>query len=162
NPNSLSPAFNLDQYLNTSSQARKSPTGQPYLKGFIPIAVGDATIFGVPVFPEDRPHLVTNSEFEQSRKLPLVTAAQQDAIPPNSFKGRGEARAASAQQFVNAVACAVVGCLDRQYEGRFPLGYVRIHNTDGASVGSGAAPAASDGSNDLFNKELFSPSKLVF
>lgn len=160
NPQSIAPAVDMTPYFNTDAQAMKAPGGQPYLRGYIPISMGGATVFGVPVFPTTHAHLVTQTEFNNQRTIQGASQAQQDTIPPNTFRGKGQARAERANSMVGAVASAVVGCLDRQFEARFPLGYIRFFNREGMDVGT--ITCASDGSNDLFNKELFAPSQILF
>lgn len=160
NPASLSPTVSLSAFLNTDPSAKKSTTGQPFLRGYVPVALANASIFGVPVFPGDRPHLVATRDFNNSGTLPAA-GNNSNAIPPNTYRGRGQARRQQSPDFVGSVACAIVGCLDRQYDAKLPLGYVRIFNREGVDPNPGWGVCTTDGDNDLFNKELFAPSHIM-
>lgn len=159
NPASISPALDLTKYLNTQSIV-KSSTGQFYISGYRPLSVAGLTLFGVPVFPQSSPHLIRTGDFLDAKSLPGAGAAL-PSIPPNSFMAASQAKEQLSGSMAGAVACAIVGCLDRQYDARIPYGHIRLVNGPGHKITEGFGPITSDGSNDLFNKELFSPSKVT-
>lgn len=160
NPASIVGVPNMTNYLNVQEGARKSRSGQFYMKGYVPLAAGQASIFGVPVFPGLPPHLVTATDFQNAKILPAAEG-KIETIPPNAFQGKGQTLAQKAGQNISATASALVGCLEREYEASIPMGYVKIRNAPSATLPESWTSCSSDGSNDLFNKELFAPSKIL-
>lgn len=159
-PESL-PDVDINKYLNTAADAQKSASGQPYLRGYMPLKFRDVTIVGTPVFPATLPHLVSTAEFQSSQVLPDL-GVPKTSIPANSFTGGANSEQVSTKNFVGSVACAIVGCARRDFVARIPMGYLKIVNKPGiggAEVEYGAI--ITDGDNDLFNKELFAPSSIT-
>lgn len=158
-PESL-PNVDINKYLNTTPGAQKSATGQPYLKGYSALKFKDVTLVGTPVFPATLPHLVSTAEFQSSLNLPEL-GVPKESIPANSFNGGASSEHISTKNFVGSVACAIVGCAKKDFVARIPMGYIKIVNKPGiggSNVEYGAI--VTDGDNDLFNKELFSPSSI--
>lgn len=158
-PESL-PNVDISKYLNNAPGAKKSASGQPYLKGYTPLTFGDVTLVGTPVFPASAPHLVSTAEFDSSLTLPDV-GIPLSSIPANSFKGGANSEHVSTKNFVGSVACAIVGCAKNDFVARIPKGYIRIVNKPGiGGTNVDYGMIISDGDNDLFNKELFAPSSI--
>lgn len=151
--------FNTPPALPTNSTGRSSSGGFPFLTGYQPISLnvqGENLVFcGVPVMPFQPPHLISISEFEKDIGDDFATAQGQPAgaLPPNSFKAGGKTQEENRNLFISAVACSVVGCLDRQYLGAVPYGYIEINNHP--SVPEPKTPFASDATRkDIFAHEL--------
>ncbi|HEY9784764.1 MAG TPA: hypothetical protein V6D17_05115, partial [Candidatus Obscuribacterales bacterium] len=97
-PKEIPPSVNLSPYLNTDKDAARSETGQPYVRGYVPLSVGGITCWGVPVFPCDRPHQISLTDFDAAREFP--NRAVQDAIPPNALKAIAKAQDARTSYFI--------------------------------------------------------------
>lgn len=160
NPASVVGVSGLNSYLNLQAGAKKNANGLAYMKGYAPLTAAGQSIYGVPVFPGQSPHLVSTTDFQNSRTLPGAEA-QIASIPPNAFQGKGQTLVQKANQSISATASAIVGCLSRDFEASIPMGYVKIRNSPSATLPTEWTSCSSDGSNDLFNKELFAPSKIV-
>ncbi len=133
--------------------------GSNYMAGYVNFSVpagGNSTvqIAAVPIFPQTKPHLVDIGEFDRSTTDPVGTY-----LPPNSFKANSRAMEGNAGNLGGAIACAVVGALDRDFPASIPRGYVRFVN--GPDANTNNPPIANpvvDGTNDIFNNELWPPS----
>jgi hypothetical protein len=92
-------------FLPTTTNPTTSTTGQYYLQGYNPISVTangtTLTFYGVPIFPQQKPHLVSLSDFNQSATAPDPNT------PPNAMKVASAAQLNS--NMGGAVACALVG-----------------------------------------------------
>ena len=145
--------------INSFGQA--SPTGNKYLQGYAPLAVslaGGTNLFlsGIPVGPQDRPHLVNLGEFYLNSKDDFIAgkgspAYPGDTLPVNSFKALGANPDATARLMGGATACAIVGSLNKEYEMAMPNGYIQIVN--GPSMNGPAGGLAATG-QDIFSHAL--------
>ncbi len=104
--------------------------GQTYLQGYVtPALPASLKVAGVPVQPEDQPHLVSTSAFDGKRGDPVAGAF----LPPNSFKSAAAANQ-EAGFTAGAVSTAIVGTMKTQgtYKGNFELaakeGYIAVVN----------------------------------
>ncbi len=162
--------------LQTGSSAPKyqSGSGAPgYLPGYtnLPFIPGNAPAL-VPIVPFTPPHLVSKYDFQQQTKSsPVVTSSLTSSIPPNAFQASGQANqnVANMQNLASSMACAVVGCpsanvasgqgtsaiqtMAGQYPMQIPGGFIRLENLPGLNPPGGNM--VTDGSNDIFNNELY-------
>ncbi len=114
----------------------------------------DKAILGAAVGPQDRSHLVHLGQFDNCI-APIGYA------PPNSWKTQSQSQNTNKNQgnFGGAVACAVVGSLNAEYEACIPRGYVRILNYVSAANLPGAVPVSGqdvNGGTSIFNNEFWS------
>lgn len=114
----------------------------------------DKAILGAAVGPQDRAHLVHLGQFDNC-VAPIGYA------PPNSWKTQSQSQNTNKGQgnFGGAVACAVVGSLNAEYEACIPRGYVRILNYVSAANLPGAVPVSGqdvNGGTSIFNNEFWS------
>ncbi|HNB22295.1 MAG TPA: hypothetical protein PKZ32_07755, partial [Candidatus Melainabacteria bacterium] len=114
----------------------------------------DKAILGAAVGPQDRAHLVHLGQFDN-----CATAI--GYAPPNSWKTQSQSQNTNKGQgnFGGAVACAVVGSLNAEYEACIPRGYVRILNYVSAANLPGAVPVSGqdvNGGSSIFNNEFWS------
>lgn len=147
----------LPSMLKNTQSGALTHNGDSYMAGYVnfPIPVGGGTvnIAGVPVFPQQKPHLVDIGEFDPSSAAdPLGT----DYLPPNAFRTNTRTQENNSGNFGGAVACAIVGALDKDYPAQMPRGYVRIINGQPRNAGNVNNPVV-DGTNDVFNNELWPP-----
>lgn len=113
----------------------------------------DKAILGAAVGPQDRSHLVHLGQFDN-----CATAI--GYAPPNSWKTQSQSQNTNKGQgnFGGAVACAVVGSLNAEYEACIPRGYVRILNYVSAANIPGAVPVSGqdvNGGTSIFNNEFW-------
>ncbi|MCC7528002.1 MAG: hypothetical protein IT342_05730 [Candidatus Melainabacteria bacterium] len=113
----------------------------------------DKAILGAAVGPQDRAHLVHLGQFDN-----CATAV--GYAPPNSWKTQSQSQNTNKNQgnFGGAVACAVVGSLNAEYEACIPRGYVRILNYVSAANLPGAVPVSGqdiNGGTSIFNNEFW-------
>ncbi len=113
----------------------------------------DKAILGAAVGPQDRAHLVHLGQFDN-----CATAI--GYAPPNSWKTQSQSQNTNHNQgnFGGAVACAVVGSLNAEYEACIPRGYVRILNYVSAANLPGAVPVSGqdvNGGTSIFNNEFW-------
>ena len=113
----------------------------------------DKAILGAAVGPQDRAHLVHLGQFDN-----CATAI--GYAPPNSWKTQSQSQNTNKNQgsFGGAVACAVVGSLNAEYEACIPRGYVRILNYVSAANIPGAVPVSGqdvNGGTSIFNNEFW-------
>lgn len=140
--------------------ATSSDGNSPYMAGYVnwnvPCGNGQSiSIAGVPIFPKTQPHIVDVGEFDGATTDPIGG----NYLPPNAFKATSQATESSSGTTGGALACAIVGVLDRDFAAAIPRGYVRINNGEDANAQN--APLADpvvDGTNDIFNNELWPPS----
>ncbi len=159
--------------------APQAPSGQPagYLAGYvnIPFLPNNAPAL-VPVMPNLQAHLISKTEFNQALVNPVVNTALNSIIPPNAFEAGGIAnrQVQNVSSLATAIAAATVGCppnalsgtnngqqvLAGQYPLAMPGGYIKIYNYPGAP-NPGLGSFVSDGSNSIFNNELYTPSSIT-
>lgn len=113
----------------------------------------DKAILGAAVGPQDRAHLVHLGQFDNCSNA--IGYA-----PPNSWKTQSQSQNTNKGQgnFGGAVACAVVGSLNAEYEAAIPRGYVRILNYVSAANLPGAVPVSGqdvNGGTSIFNNEFW-------
>ncbi len=145
--------------INGFGQA--SPTGNKYLQGYTPLAVPLAgginlQFSGIPVGPQDRPHLVNLGEFLLNGKDDFIAgkgspAFPGDSLPPNSFKALGANPDTTARLMGGATACAIVGSLSKEFEMNMSNGYIEV--TNGVAVPGNGNNLAATG-NDIFSHSL--------
>jgi hypothetical protein len=148
-PSQLPANANVNALVETNGV--RSDTSQPYIKGYQPFEIGLVSgISGAPVFPRNEPHLVALNEFNYSKAPPMGYE------PPNSFKANAQVQDPTKGTFGGAVATAIVGAWNRDYVACIPRGYIRIHNLDdGRTANNGSVVGNTDGSNCIFNNELY-------
>jgi hypothetical protein len=156
----VSPPSNL---TNQNGGAVTSPTdSSPYMAGYVswsvPVGNGQSiNIAGVPIFPQTQPHLVDQGEFEGALTDPVAGGY----LPPNAFKATSEATEGTSGTLGGSLACAIVGVLDKDFAAAIPRGYVRINNGEDANAQNPPmADPVVDGTNDIFNNELWPPSAI--
>jgi len=147
----------LPSMLKNTQSGTLTHNGDNYMAGYVnfPIPVGGGTvnIAGVPVFPQQKPHLVDIGEFDPTSAAdPLGT----DYLPPNAFRTNSRTQENNSGGFGGSVACAIVGALDKDFPAQMPRGYVRIVNGQPQNSGNVNNPVV-DGTNDVFNNELWPP-----
>ena len=160
-PASLNLPVNLPSNMLNKQTGAVTNNGSNYMAGYtnfsVPAGGGSVVqIAAVPIFPQTKPHLIDIGEFDRSTNDPVGTY-----LPPNSFKANSRAMEGNAGNLGGAIACAIVGALDRDFPASVPRGYVRFVN--GPDANSTNAPVTNpvvDGTNDIFNNELWPPSGL--
>lgn len=143
----------------------KPPTGSyqsSYLAGYEGISVpGVGTIMGVPVFPQQNPHLVAKTEFDQAAAAPTAY------IPPNAFSVASNSTESKSGVVGGAVAAAIVGAVklapsgvaagsvapNYDFPAAIPGGYIEITNPAGSTLPAGYRGL--DQSDNIFNWELY-------
>ncbi len=118
------------------------------------------TFVGVPVFPMQKPHLVSLREFEDANQ---TFVDPNGWAPPNAFKVTTSSQDSKSSTMGGAVACAIVGAVNQfgasgttscDFLADIPYGYLLITNQ--AEYGGGGPPAwnVPDNSGSIFNWEL--------
>lgn len=143
-----------------------------YVKGYSLINIPGITsdshpLMGVPLRPQEKPHLVSNPDFKDNLTSPLPGSNSVNTrVPPNAFHSAGSSAELKTTQRTLARSCAIVGSVDitGEYSASIPCGYIAIANGDGplpsGSVGfTGPASGLSDqafggGPNDIFSDLL--------
>ncbi|HEY9786702.1 MAG TPA: hypothetical protein V6D17_14970 [Candidatus Obscuribacterales bacterium] len=145
------PDPNFLSTLPFSTSPLKGPNGESYLAGYKPLRYGEVTLHAVPVFPQQRPHLINHTDFLAALTPPAPN------VPSNSFKV--EALNATSREALKSMACAVVGTVDSaEQKGSFPAaipgGYIEIANLPGKDI-----PVEWNTSIDaifsIFNREIY-------
>lgn len=146
----------LDRYLKKDGP--RSPHGQYYLKGYEPVSFAGVTVEALPVFPGQQPHLISNADFERGKS--------QQHILPNSLLIKSSTDVQLLQTAAAVIglsgtgqAAGMPGGNTITYPVEAPDAFIRFTNMKSIPVPAGEI--VSDGSNDLFNKELFSPSRVT-
>jgi len=129
-----------------------------YMEGYVSLAVpgitdGGHQIFGVPVFPQQNPHLVAGKDF-------LASPQPAASVPPNSFQVNSSSQDAKSTTFGGAVAAAIVGAVKTgaggqnfQFPAAIPGGYIALTNLPGHTLPAGYR--GFDNSDNIFNNELY-------
>jgi hypothetical protein len=167
-PNPNSPYHNL-QAGNYVTGGNPTPANKYYIQGYQAITVTangyqPLTFYGVPVFPQQKPHLVSVDDFNSSKASPDPNGS----TPPNAFRIDASAQdKATAGNFSGAVACAIVGAVFQNnsntgvvspdFPVNIPTGYIEINNPMGNTNQGGNLNAflPTDASSNIFNNELF-------
>jgi hypothetical protein len=130
-----------------------------YMVGYQSIAVpGVGSVMGVPVFPQQTPHLVRLADFQTAATAPAAT------VPPNAFCVQSQNLDCKSSTTGGAIACAIVGCAYAagvnnpvtspvDFVGCIPGGYILLANRSAAPVPAGWSGPV-DSSNNIFNHEL--------
>lgn len=166
------PAFGIP--LSSDTAYQPLPNGTQYLAGYAPIRLPgfSSAIYGVPVFPQQRPHLVSLGPF-----LGAANPAYGNT-PPNSFRCATNSKDSKTNAFGGAVACAIVGAVGGsiggggiggaggggplgsgfQFFGAIPNGYIEFDNAAANSKPPGYDPA--DYEQNIYNNELSASSTM--
>lgn len=157
------PASPPGNITNQNTGAVTSTTGSsPYMAGYvnwnIPVGNGQSVdIAGIPIFPQTQPHLVDVGEFDGA----LTDPVGGNYLPPNAFKATSQAAESASGGLGGSLACAIVGVLEKDFTASIPRGYVRINNGEDANTQNPPlADPVVDGTNDIFNNELWPPSNI--
>ena len=145
-----------------NSTGHSSASGKKYMAGYVPMSVSlpatadSLTFAGVPVGPGDRPHLVKLGEFQNDAKDDFIVgkgapAYPPDTLPPNSYKASGISMENHSHGMAGAIASAIVGCLNLDFEMQIPYGYIEIIN---GPRSTGSSTAVANFKDDIFNYEL--------
>lgn len=144
--------------LNDRERALRNSATSPYMAGYvnfdIPLAQGRVQIAGIPVFPQQRPHLVDLGEFNAASANDPVNS---DYLPPNAFRANTTTLENNTGGFGAAVACALVGALDQDFQAAIPRGFIAFKNGPEVPQPAINATPVVDGTHDVFNNELWGP-----
>ncbi|MGH9549892.1 MAG: hypothetical protein ACRD3W_10975, partial [Terriglobales bacterium] len=119
-----------------------SDNGVEYLKGYdllnIPTITDGSSypLMGVPLRPNQKPHLVSRGDFDLLKKTPLPGDSAQPAasrVPPNAFKSSGLSAELQSRKGVQTLSCAIVGCVNvlANYPPQIPCGFIVVANGAG-------------------------------
>lgn len=99
-----------------------------YLKGYAGVEYpnGPKMIAGVPMPPNEQPHLVSKDEFESSLKKPAPIVAL--GIPPVGFKSGMIQTDQTSGKDAHVTACSMVACPGLEFKPAIPKGYLEISN----------------------------------
>lgn len=150
--------------------------GSIYVKGYSLINIpgitnsGSHPLMGVPLRPQEKPHLVANPDFKDNMTSPLPGGSQVDTrVPPNAFHSAGSSQELKTTQRTLARSCAIVGSVDikGEFSASIPCGYLVVANgygniPSGPVTFEGPAAGMTDqayggGPNDIFSDLLMSP-----
>jgi hypothetical protein len=142
-----------------------SGKGSGYMAGYAPISVLGKTVYGVPVFPQQNPHLVSTLDFNNAQ-------AKFGAAPPNAVQVGSNTVEQKTGLLTGAVACAIVGATVQgtpgsggnntgqgllgsgfQFASASSFGYIEFGNYPANPKPPGYDP--NDYSANIFNNELF-------
>ncbi len=156
--------------LSTGNITPKNPgnyaaAAQAYMAGYAPIQLLGQTIYGVPVFPQQNPHLVSYLDFSSAKNA-------FGSAPPNSVQLGSNTKEMRTNLMMGALACAIVGATEAGGAGaggstlgtsllgsgfQFPAaasyGYLEFGNYPANAAPPGYEPM--DYSTNIFNNELF-------
>jgi hypothetical protein len=162
-PQTKTPVSPPSTLTNQNGGAATSSTDSaPYMAGYvnwsIPVGNGqNISIAGVPIFPQTQPHLVDKGEFDGHLSDPVAGGY----LPPNAFKATSQAAEGTSGTLGGSLACAIVGVLDKDFAASIPRGYIRIANGEDANAQNPPlGDPVVDGTNDIFNNELWPPSSI--
>jgi hypothetical protein len=139
-----------------------APYMNKYMVGYQAITVPTVglTFYGVPVFPQQTPHLVRLADFNTALAAPTAST------PPNAFSCQSQSKDSKSGSIGGALACAIVGVAYAagvnnpvtspvDFLGCIPGGYIMIKN-EGASTppGGWGASLVYDNTNNIFNYEM--------
>ncbi|HEY9775898.1 MAG TPA: hypothetical protein V6C81_19200 [Planktothrix sp.] len=138
-----------------------------YMAGYQPITVNAVPnvgpFIGVPVFPQQTPHLVRLADFKDTNAADNYVAHSADD-PPNAFSCQSTTQDSKSQTLGGAIAAAIVGCAYTagvndpatspvDFQAAIPGGYILITNAAAGNYPSGWT-GPTDMSNSIFNHEL--------
>jgi hypothetical protein len=135
------------------------------MTGYAPISVLGKTVYGVPVFPQQNPHLVSLFDFNAAQ-------AKFGSAPPNAVEVGSNTVEQKSGLLTGAIACAIVGATVQgtpgsggsnigqgllgsgfQFASASSFGYIEFGNYPANPKPPGYDP--SDYSSNIFNNELF-------
>ncbi len=153
----------------------KAPGGYRYIAGYRPITINGLTFYGVPIFPQQKPHLVSYTDFISAKNSPS------SEVPPNAFQTGSKSKEPQTGLAVGSVACAIVGITPDVTPGPTPPaggggtgtspsapsapppsavpasiagGYIEVANLPGLQMPAGWGTSV-DANRSLFTNELF-------
>lgn len=121
--------------------------GKNYIRGYKAISIGSNTIWGVPVRPQEPPHLVSLSTFDSNQARGSIP----EFVPPNTFKCAAQAKDAKSTLNVLSFSSAVVGALTIEYRASIPRGVIIVDNS--GSLSGTYIP----GGEDIWSNQLMEP-----
>ncbi len=135
-----------------------------YIRGYENLVVpGIGSIMGVPVFPQQNPHLVAMTDFTAASPANGNAAALDAAkIPPNAFSVAAGSTEAKTGVMGGAVAAAIVGAsmfqaggaaANYDFPAAVPGGYLAFVNLPSANMPANST--AFDNQYNIFNQELY-------
>lgn len=136
-------AANAKDDFPVASNSPSRPDGLKYMAGYQPVevklpATGETLSFlGVPLGPNDRPHLISTDAFNHEDTDTFATSKGTPAypvktLPPNAYLAGGATEENHGKMVVGAVAGAIVGCLGSSDPLSMRYGYIQIKNGDSA------------------------------
>jgi len=175
NGSSASPYHDLGSNQGNNYQGNNAAYNNAYMAGYQPIQVLGHQFMGVPVFPQQTPHLVHLADFNQS----LVNLDPNGFTPPNAFSIATSSKDSKSSAFGGAVSAAIVGASfngpggalaalgasgpvggsgqpTNQFDfvAMLPAGYIQIVNDAPYGGGPGNWGGPGNGENNIFNWEL--------
>jgi hypothetical protein len=136
-----------------------SPSTGGYIRGYENLVIpGVGSIMGVPVFPQQNPHLVAIKDY----KDPVGAAAPSANVPPNAFSIAAASKESKSNTFGGAVAAAIIGAsmfqaggatANYDFPAALPGGYLELQNLSSATLPPNGT--AFDNSDNIFNNELY-------
>lgn len=135
-----------------------------YMAGYQPIGpIGGHTFCGVPVFPQQKPRMLSLADFNSSDpNVKFTPPAGVFEPPPNAFCCQSSCREQKSGNLGGAIACAIVGTVldptqnpitgQIDFAASFPGGYIEICNRQGYAASSVTVPVADP--NNIFNNEI--------
>ncbi|MBI2810051.1 MAG: hypothetical protein HYX67_04385 [Candidatus Melainabacteria bacterium] len=155
-PITLTPPSNW-QTIGTSKVPIINPSTGGYIRGYENLTVpGIGSIMGVPVFPQQNPHLVALADFNASNTAPSAN------VPPNAFSVAAQSTEAKTGVLGGAIAAAIVGssvtkagggAANYDFPASVPGGYLAIVNLPSANLPAGGIAVPND--DNIFNNELY-------
>lgn len=135
-----------------------------YIRGYENIEIpGVGSVMGVPVFPQQNPHLVSLGDFKASQAPTWLPTDASKIPPPNAFSLAAAKQDEKSGVMGGAIAAAIVGAATKkaggvdvanfEYAAAVPGGYLAIVNAP-------SAPMPADGiafnqEDNIFNNELY-------
>lgn len=157
-PITLTPPSNW-QTIGTSKVPVINPSTGGYIRGYENLNFpGIGSIMGVPVFPQQNPHLVALADFNN----PAISGPPSDKIPPNAFSVAASSTEAKTGVMGGAIAAAIIGssvtkagggAANYDFPAAVPGGYLAIVNLPSANLPAGGIAVPND--DNIFNNELY-------
>ncbi len=94
----------------------------------VALSTGTLVFSGVPVNPQDRPHLISGFTFDSAKDPGFMPGYPAQILPPILSALQVKQRNLTPRHSAVPVASAVVGSLDREYEAGIPNGYIEVRN----------------------------------
>lgn len=155
-PITITPPSNW-QTIGTAKVPIINPSTGGYIRGYENLTVpGIGSIMGVPVFPQQNPHLVALADFNAGTTGPSAN------IPPNAFSVAASSTEAKTGVLGGAIAAAIVGssvtkagggAANYDFPASVPGGYLAIVNLPSATLPAGGIAVPND--DNIFNNELY-------